>query len=96
MWAAGKDAHTRLHARACATKGILMSGSKETGSTDGSIGRPTPWKEGRYEQRGKPVDKSVVTPGGAAAESRDNVSTPVTRKDYEGTEPPSSETRGRP
>jgi hypothetical protein len=54
------------------------------GSTDQSIGRPGPWREGRYEQSGGRVDRSVITPGGAAAAFHDNVSTPVTREDYEG------------
>ena len=57
---------------------------KAAGSSDQAIGRPSAWREGRYEQSGKPVDKSVITPGGAAAASRDEISTPVTRKDYEG------------
>ncbi|HEX3847989.1 MAG TPA: hypothetical protein VHV81_11470 [Steroidobacteraceae bacterium] len=64
---------------------------RPVGSSDRSIGRPGPWREGRYEQPGKPVDRSVLTPGGDAAASSDPVSTPVTREDYEG----KSDAKGR-
>jgi hypothetical protein len=53
-------------------------GSESTGTSDESIGRPDEWREGRYQQPGKPVDltkKTDVPP------SPDSV--PVTRKDYE-------------
>ena len=51
--------------------------------TDEDIGRPGPWGEGRYQQRGKPVDQSVLTPPGTSPYPEAPVSTPVTRKDYE-------------
>ena len=51
-----------------------------TGSSDEAIGRPKQWREGRYQQPGKPVDRSVTTP---QTHSHDTKSTPVTRKDYE-------------
>jgi hypothetical protein len=51
------------------------------GSSDEAIGRPKAWREGRYQEPGKPVDRSVITPAGG--ENHDTVSTPVTRKDYE-------------
>ena len=62
------------------------SSDQPTGSSDESIGRPAPWREGRYEKPGKPVGDSVKS-GGPAAESHDDISTPVTRKDYEGGQP---------
>ncbi len=47
-----------------------------------SIGRPGPWREGRYERAGEPGEESVIRkPGEGPA---DTVSTPVTREDYEG------------
>jgi hypothetical protein len=58
--------------------------SDQRGSSDESIGRPSPWREGRYERRGKALGDTVVTKGGAAAESHDDLSTPVTQKDYGG------------
>ena len=58
-----------------------MTGDK--GTTDEDIGRPGPWREGRYQQRDKPVDQSVQTPPGTAPRHDAPVSTPVTRKDYE-------------
>ena len=54
------------------------------GSSDESIGRPGEWREGRYQQPGKPVERSVKDPQESEADSHDTVSTPVTRKDYEG------------
>jgi hypothetical protein len=60
------------------------SSAEPSGTSDQAIGRPGPWQEGRYEQDGEPVDQSVITPGGDAAAFRDDVSTPVTREDYEG------------
>jgi hypothetical protein len=53
------------------------------GSTNEDIGRPGPWKEGRYQQPGQPVDQSVRTPAGTSPSPDQPVSTPVTRKDYE-------------
>jgi hypothetical protein len=59
-----------------------MSASK--GSSDESIGRPKEWREGRYEQPGKPVDSSVKNPGQKDDDRPpDTTSTPVTKEDYE-------------
>jgi hypothetical protein len=33
--------------------------SKNKGTTDESIGRPGPWREGRYQQSGEALDNSV-------------------------------------
>ena len=57
--------------------------AKNEGSTDESIGRPGPWKEGRYQQPGESVDQSVRTPPGTSPSPDQPASTPVTRKDYE-------------
>ncbi len=62
--------------------------SEASASDEGkSIGRPDPWREGRYEKDGKtptdPVTDSVITPPGTAPASHQPESTPVTRKDYE-------------
>jgi hypothetical protein len=59
------------------------------GSKDEAIGRPGPWKEGRYQRPGQSVDQSVRTPAGTSPNPDQPASTPVTRKDYEfpGTEP---------
>jgi hypothetical protein len=57
--------------------------AESTGSSDEAVGRPGPWKEGRYQQRDKPVDKSVRTPPGTSAGPDAPASTPVTQKDYE-------------
>jgi hypothetical protein len=56
--------------------------SDNNGSSDESIGRPEPWREGRYEQDGKSVKETVLTPPGSAPQANPPVSTPVTRKDY--------------
>lgn len=57
--------------------------SESTGSSDESIGRPKEWREGRYQQPGKPVDKSVSNQPRPEEQAPDTVSTPVTKKDYE-------------
>jgi hypothetical protein len=57
--------------------------SETKGSSDEDIGRPGPWREGRYQQPGKPVDESVISPSERTEGTTDPVSTPVTRKDYE-------------
>jgi hypothetical protein len=57
--------------------------SSDKGSSDEAIGRPQEWREGRYQQPGKPVDSSVVTPANGEKGRPDTISTPVTRKDYE-------------
>jgi hypothetical protein len=65
-----------------------MSTSK--GSSDEAIGRPAEWREGRYQESGKPVDRTVNEP----ARIRDPktpdkaAGTPVTRDDYENLQPP--------
>jgi hypothetical protein len=53
------------------------------GSTNEAIGRPGPWKEGRYQRPGQSVDQSVQTPAGTSPSSDVPISTPVTRTDYE-------------
>jgi hypothetical protein len=57
--------------------------SSEKGSSDESIGRPAEWREGRYQQPGKPVDECVRIPVDERNRSREPISTPVTRRDYE-------------
>jgi hypothetical protein len=52
-------------------------------STDENIGRPGPWKEGRYQGPGRSVDQTVKTPAGTLPNPDKRVSTPVTREDYE-------------
>ena len=69
--------------------------SEPEGQGDEAIGRPKEWREGRYQQPGKPVDESVKKPPANADDEPDTVSTPVTQKDYEDLERPSS-TAGRP
>lgn len=53
------------------------------GTSDEAIGRPGPWREGRYQSPGNPPDQSVLTPPGSSPNPDAPVSTPVTRKDYE-------------
>jgi hypothetical protein len=53
------------------------------GSSDESIGRPSEWREGRYEKAGRPVEQSVLKKKGEASAPPDTTSTPVTQKDYE-------------
>jgi hypothetical protein len=57
--------------------------SEPKGSADEAIGRPKEWREGRYQQPGKPVDQSVEKPADEPDSEPDTVSTPVTRADYE-------------
>jgi hypothetical protein len=57
--------------------------SNNKGSADESIGRPAVWREGRYQQPGMPIDRSVQIPADERNPSHDPVSTPVTRRDYE-------------
>jgi len=52
------------------------------GSTDEDIGRPGPWKEGRYQRPGQSIDQSVHTPAGTPNPDQP-ASAPVTRRDYE-------------
>jgi hypothetical protein len=61
------------------------------GSSDESIGRPANWREGRYQQSGKPVDQSVNKPSEATAEPHDTVGTqtpPATGRDNAATRKP--------
>lgn len=53
------------------------------GSSDESIGRPTEWREGRYEKAGTPINGSVVKKPGEVPP--DTTSTTVTERDYQGT-----------
>jgi hypothetical protein len=57
--------------------------AKDKATTDEDIGRPGPWREGRYQKPGDPPDQSVQTPPGTSPNPDTTVSTPVTRKDYE-------------
>ena len=54
----------------------------DKGTTDGDIGRPDPWTEGRYEVPGQPIDQSVQTLFPAPHYPEGPVSTPVTQRDY--------------
>lgn len=60
--------------------------TKAKGSSDEAIGRPKEWKEGRYQQAGKPVDETVTSE--PEAEPPSPPSAPVTRADYEEVGPP--------
>ncbi len=54
--------------------------ANNSSSSEESIGRPTEWREGRYEKAGTAKDRSVVKKPGEAAP--DTISTTVTEKDY--------------
>jgi hypothetical protein len=69
--------------------------AESEGSTTEAIGRPGPWKEGRYQQPGQSVDQSVVTPAGTSLNPDKRVSTPVTRQDYELPKLDSTESGGK-
>jgi hypothetical protein len=45
------------------------------GSADEAIGRPGNWREGRYQQSGKPIDQSVNKPSQTDDEPHDTVGT---------------------
>jgi hypothetical protein len=60
--------------------------AKNTGTAGEDIGRPGPWGEDRYQQRGQPVDKSVRTPPAQQPNADKRGSTPVTQGDYESSE----------
>jgi hypothetical protein len=69
-----------------------------SGSSDESIGRPSEWREGRYQKPGEPAVESATPPAGEVAralEQKDGQpdieSTAVTRKDYEDLSPPQTE-----
>ncbi|GAC1305555.1 MAG: hypothetical protein NVSMB10_09570 [Steroidobacteraceae bacterium] len=53
------------------------------GTTDEAIGRPSEWREGRYEEAGKTTQKTVNDPAQREEKAPDTTSTPVTRRDYE-------------
>jgi hypothetical protein len=48
---------------------------RPSGSTDEAIGRPTAWREGRYQRRGTPVDASVNQPSQTDDAPHDTVGT---------------------
>jgi hypothetical protein len=50
------------------------------GSSGEAIGRPGPWKEGRYQEGGKSVDESVTKQ--PQAEPDERPSKPVSQEDY--------------
>ncbi len=66
------------------------------GSTDENIGRPGPWKEGRYQRPGQSVDQSVHTPPGTSPNPEQPASTPVTRKDYDPDWDPATDANSEP
>ena len=49
--------------------------SEPKGSSDEAIGRPSEWREGRFQQRGGALDQSVNKPSEANAEPHDTVGT---------------------
>jgi hypothetical protein len=51
------------------------------GSSDESIGRPGPWREGRYQEKGEPVDESVTKEPQALP--KEPPSKPVNQSEYE-------------
>lgn len=57
--------------------------TKKGGSSDEAIGRPSEWREGRYEKAGKPLEPSVLKRPGEGSPPPGPTSTPVTQKDYE-------------
>ncbi len=66
--------------------------NESKGSSDEAIGRPAEWREGRYEQPGKPVDQSVNNPAQTDDEPHDTVGTqtpPAAKRDKSAaTKPP--------
>jgi hypothetical protein len=58
--------------------------SSDPPSSDSSIGRPSPWGEGRYEEKNATPKESVLKEPGEGDEAPDTVSTPVTQRDYTG------------
>lgn len=51
------------------------------GSSDEAIGRPGPWREGRYQEKGEPVDESVTKEPQALP--KEPPSKPVNQSEYE-------------
>jgi hypothetical protein len=70
--------------------------AKSEGSTDESVGRPKPWREGRYQRGGRSVDETVQTPPGTSPNPDTPPSTPVTKKDYDPTWKPSNDRDSEP
>ena len=64
---------------------------KNEATSDEDIGRPGPWREGRYQKPGQSVDDTVRTPPGSVPNADKRSSTPVTRHDYEFPEMPSND-----
>lgn len=54
---------------------MVTSASAGKGSSDESIGRPANWREGRYQERDKPIDASVNKPSQTDDEPHDTVGT---------------------
>lgn len=63
--------------------GDAKKGGQGKGTSDEAIGRPSEWREGRYEESGRPLEPSVKKKPGEGAGPPDTTSTPVTRRDYE-------------
>ena len=51
------------------------------GSSDEAIGRPGPWREDRYQEKGEPVDESVTKEPQALP--KEPPSKPVNQSEYE-------------
>lgn len=82
-FAAGCALDDWLRAEEAVREMLQSGGANVTKGTSGEdIGRPGPWGEGRYQQPGESVDKSVRSPPGKAPASHTPVSTPVTQEDY--------------
>lgn len=54
--------------------------NKTTGSSDQAIGRPGPWREGRYQEKNQPVEETVTKEPQAQPETPE--SKPVSQEDY--------------
>ncbi|MDP9065343.1 MAG: hypothetical protein M3O06_05700, partial [Pseudomonadota bacterium] len=81
--AADKKAPTSKDRASQAGGGESTASDATSGVADEAIGRPSEWREGRYEQAGKSVEKSVNDPAQREEKAPDTTSTPVTRRDYE-------------
>jgi hypothetical protein len=60
---------------------VAADASTPGATTDEAIGRPGPWREGRYQEKGEPVDNSVTKEPQALP--KEPVSKPVSQSDYE-------------
>jgi hypothetical protein len=65
------------------------------GKSGESIGRPSEWREERYQQPGKTSQSFRRRAEPEKTPAPDTVSTPVTRKDYENLEPPRTRSKKR-